>query len=125
MVLALLSASFQSLPPLPTNKLGPSGADSWVGGFVYVLEPCGSPQETLLLGWEFLLLPQPPHVFTVRGLEALVSHTRTLGWAVCLVPQLFFPAYLHTNVTLPNPQPLSCRMFSPPGFPFCPSYQSG
>ena len=30
--LALLSASFQSLPPLPTRKLGPSGADSWVGG---------------------------------------------------------------------------------------------
>ena len=31
MLLALLCASFQSLPPLPTSKLGPSGADfQWV-----------------------------------------------------------------------------------------------
>ena len=42
MPFALLSASFQSLPPLPTIKLGPSGADSQMGGFVYILEPCGS-----------------------------------------------------------------------------------
>ena len=40
---AQLSASFQSLPLLPTSKLGPSGADSWVCGLVYVLGPCGSP----------------------------------------------------------------------------------
>ena len=46
--LAQLSVGFQSLPPLPTSKLGPSGADSWVGGFVYVLGPCGSLQQTLL-----------------------------------------------------------------------------
>ena len=44
MPLALLSAGFQSLPPLPTIKLGPSGADSWVGGFVYVPGRCGSLQ---------------------------------------------------------------------------------
>ena len=31
--LALLSAGFQSFPLLPTIKLGPSGADSQVGGF--------------------------------------------------------------------------------------------
>ena len=36
MPLALLSASFQSLPLLPTSKLGPSGAYSQLGGFVYV-----------------------------------------------------------------------------------------
>ena len=42
--LAQLSASFQSLPLLPTSKLGPSGADSLVGGFEYVLGPCGSLQ---------------------------------------------------------------------------------
>ena len=46
--LALLSAGFQSLSPLPTIKLGSSGADSWVGGFVYILGPCGSLQRTLL-----------------------------------------------------------------------------
>ena len=42
--LAPLSTSFQSLPPLPTHKLGPSGADSQVGGLVYVLGPYGSLQ---------------------------------------------------------------------------------
>ena len=44
MEVAPLSVSFQSLPPLPTSKLGPSGADSQVGGVVYVLGPCGSLQ---------------------------------------------------------------------------------
>ena len=48
MALAPLSAGFQSLPPLPISQLGPSGADSQVGGFVYVLGPCGSLQQTLL-----------------------------------------------------------------------------
>ena len=46
MLLAQLSTSFQSLPPLPTSKLGPSGADSQVGGFVYILGPCGSLQRS-------------------------------------------------------------------------------
>ena len=46
--LAPLSAGFQSLLLLPTNKLGLSGADSWVGEFVYFLETCGSLQQTLL-----------------------------------------------------------------------------
>ena len=48
MLLAGLSAGFQSLALLPTGKLGPSGADSQVSGFVYVLGPCGSLQWTLL-----------------------------------------------------------------------------
>ena len=48
MALAPLSAGFQSLPLLPTIKLGPSGADSRVGGLVYALGPCGSLQLTLL-----------------------------------------------------------------------------
>ena len=70
MLLALLSAGFQSVPPLPTSKLGPFGAASIVGGIVYILGPCGSLQWTLLWGWEFLpLLPQPPLVFSVRGLR--------------------------------------------------------
>ena len=44
----LHSAVFQSLPLplLPTIKLGPSGADSRVGGFVYALGPCESLQWT-------------------------------------------------------------------------------
>ena len=44
MLLAQLSAGFQSLPLLLTSKLGPSGVDSRVGGFVYILGPCGSLQ---------------------------------------------------------------------------------
>ena len=39
MALALLSAGFQSLPLLPTIKLGPSGTDSRVGGLVHALGP--------------------------------------------------------------------------------------
>ena len=63
MALAQLSARFQSLPPLPTSKLGLSGADSQVAGFVYILGPCGSLQQTLVCAWEFLLPPQPPTDF--------------------------------------------------------------
>ena len=48
MALALLSAGFQSLPPLPTSGMGPSGSDSNAGGLVYILGPCGSLQQTLL-----------------------------------------------------------------------------
>ena len=36
MPLAELSMDFQSFPPLPTSKLGPSGTDSQVGGVAYV-----------------------------------------------------------------------------------------
>ena len=77
---------FQSLPPSPTSKLGPSGAGSPAGWCVYVLRPRGSLQRTVLWGWEFLLLPQPPQVFSVRGFEALFPCARTLGCAVCLSP---------------------------------------
>ena len=47
MALAPLSAGFQSLPPLPTIKLGPFSADSRVGGLVHALGPCRSLQRTL------------------------------------------------------------------------------
>ena len=87
MVLAQLSAGFQSLTPLSTSKLGPSGADSQVGGFVCVLGPCGSLQQTLLWGLEFLLSPQPPQVFLVRGFGALFPCAGTLGCMVCLASQ--------------------------------------
>ena len=44
MPLAQLSADLKSLPLLPTSKFGPSGANSQVGGLVYVLGPYGSLQ---------------------------------------------------------------------------------
>ena len=86
MLLAWLSAHFQSFPPLPTSKLGPPGADSRVGGFVYILGPCGSLQRTLLRGWKFLQPLHPPQVFTVWGFEALFPRDGTLSCAVCLYP---------------------------------------
>ena len=96
MVLAPLSTSFQSLPPLPTIKLGPSGADSRVGGILHTLGPRESLQQTLLWGWEFLLLPpQPPRVFSIRGLrlyfptlELWVVRFVTRSTSCCLAGQL-------------------------------------
>ena len=79
--LALLSSAFQSLSLLPTIKLGPSGADSWVGGLVHALGPCGCLQQTLLWGWEFLPLPpEPPQVFSFRGLRLYFLNTRVPVW---------------------------------------------
>ena len=91
MALAPLSAGFQSLPLLPTIKLGVSGAASWVGGCVYILGPCGSLQLTLLWGWEFLPLPpQPPQEFSISG-EAFFPQAGTLGCAVCLPVHQLLP----------------------------------
>ena len=45
------------------HKLGPSGVDSRVYVCVYVLGPCVSLQQTLLLA------PQPPQFFSIRGLR--------------------------------------------------------
>ena len=96
MALAPLSASFQSLPLLPTIKLGPSVAASRVGGFMYVLGPCGSLQQTLLWGWEFLPLPPPPpRVFSISGLrlyfpalELWVAWSKAGSTSRCLASQL-------------------------------------
>ena len=80
MALAPLSVGFQSLPPPPTIKLGPSGTDSQVGGFVYVLGSCRSLQWTLLWVWEFLpLTPQSPQVFSISGLRLYFPHAGALG----------------------------------------------
>ena len=88
--LAKVSAGFQSLSLLPISKLGPSGGDSRVNGFVYVLGPCGSLQGTLLWGWEFFLPRQPPQVFTTKGFKALFPSCGSLSSMVCLAPQLLF-----------------------------------
>ena len=45
----------------------------------------------------------PPTGFSVRGFEALFPCAGTLGCTVCLAPQLFLPAYSHTNVGPPGP----------------------
>ena len=96
---------------------------------MYILGPCGSLQQTLLWGWEFLLLmPQPPRVFSVRGLRLYFPSAGALGFAVChLVHQLLphWPAAA-LPVLLHNPWPrwvrqlLPCCKSSPPGCPFLP-----
>ena len=118
MPFAWLSASFQSLPPLPTSKLGPFGTDSQVGGFVYILGPCESLQWTLLWGLEFLLVPQPPQVIFIRGFEALFPQAESLGYVVCLTPHLFLLVYLHVKVgppTLPATALPTLVLQRPPG----------
>ena len=42
MLLVRPLADFQSLPLLPTSKLGHSGDDSRIGGIVYILGSFGS-----------------------------------------------------------------------------------
>ena len=112
MLLARLLVGFQSLPPLPTSKLGPTGADSWVGGFVYILGFCVSLQRTLLWSLEFLPPLQRLLVFTVRGFETLFPCAGTLGCAVCLISQLFLPVYLQGNVRSPGPPANTSPFFS-------------
>ena len=116
---------FQSLPPLPTSKLGPSGADS-PGGWVCVcsrplwVSPMNSPVR---LGVSPTAASTPTGVFGHR-FEALFPHWDPGLW-VCLAPQLFLPVYPHTNVGPPAPpatvfpQVLSGWLLS------LPSYRSG
>ena len=134
MVLVPFSAGFQSLPQLPTIKLGPSGADSQVRGLVHALGPCGSLQRTLLWGWEFLPLPpQPPWVFSLRGLrlyfpalEPWVAKSVSLplysSWFICTQ---MWDRRVHQPPPLGIHQPPFGHESSPPSFPSHPSYQSG
>ena len=99
---AWLLPCFQPLSLLPTSKLGPSGADSRVGGFVYILGPCGSLNKLSCEAGSFSHCHNPHRYFTTRGLEALVSCTGTLSCAVCLAPQLFLPVYLNMYMEMPG-----------------------
>ena len=64
---APLSAGFQSLPLLPTIKLGHSGAGSRVGWLVHALDPCGSLQRPpVRLGVSPAAAPTPMGVFNQR-----------------------------------------------------------
>ena len=100
MVLALLSAGFQSLPLLPTIKLGPSGADSQVGGWACA---CFQPlwvspmNSSVRLGVSPAAALTPTGVFNQR-FEALFHRAGALGCAVCFAPRPFLPVYLCTNV---------------------------
>ena len=105
MPLALLSASFESLPLIPSSKLSLCGAD-FPGGWVCVhyrtlwVSPTNSPVS---LGVTPAAISTPTGVVSQR-FEALFPCTETMGCAVCLAPQLLLLVYLHTNVGLPSPQ---------------------
>ena len=109
MALAPLSGAFQSLPPLPTIKLDPSGARSrplWVS-------PTNSPVR---LRVSPAAAPTPMGVFS-QSFEALFS---CAGCMVCFTPPLFLPVYLCTNVgpwcllTVPLPVSQPTTWLGPP-----------
>ena len=107
MALALLSAGFQSLPLLPTIKLGPWCC--FLGGWVCVhsrtqwVSPMNSPVS---LGVSPTAASTPTDVFS-QWFEALFPHTGILGCLVChlvhqllpLLPAAALPTQLH------NPPP--------------------
>ena len=108
MLPAQLSISFQSLPPIATSKLGPSGADSQVGVLVYILEPCGSLQ---LLSCE------------VGSFSNHCNHRRSFKSEVLrlyfpmLEPWVAWSRSPHTNVGPPTRPPVAAL----PGVPSCQS----
>ena len=130
MALAPLSAGFQSLLPLPTMKLDPLGSASPVGGFVYILGPCGSLQLPLLWGWEFLLLtPQTSRVFSIRGLRLYFPSLEPwVAWPALLphhssrfiYAQMWGPGYTSNHLvgsascSLACPIPQSSTSLGPP-----------
>ena len=115
MALAPVCAGFRLLSLLPIIKLGPSGADSQMGGLVYVLGPCGSLQQLSCEAGSFSCCFNP-HRFLKPGVfEALFPGARTLGCVGCLTPLLFHLVYLHTNVGLPGLPLPPCQESSPSG----------
>ena len=86
-------------PSATHNQIGASGADSQVGGLVHALGPCGSLQPSLLWGWEFLLLPpQPPQVFSIRGLRLYFPVLELWVVQSASLPPPFLRVYLCANV---------------------------
>ena len=98
MVLALLSASFQSLPLLPMSKVGPSGTDFHVVGFV-----CISPMNSPVKLGVSPAAASTPKWFSISGLRLYFPGLEPWGCTVCFTPHLFLLVYLHLNVGPPGP----------------------
>ena len=101
MLLVQLSAGFQSLPPLPTSKLGPSGADSWVCVCVRSRPLWVSPMSSPVRLVVFPIAAPPTGV--LRGLR-LYFPAGALGLWVYLAPQLLLLVHLQVNMGLPSQQ---------------------
>ena len=118
-----LSADFQSLPPLLTSKLGPSGADSQVGGFVYVLGLCGSLHELFCEAGSFSCLLNLHRFFQSEVLRLYFHMLESwVAWSVSLLSSSSW--FIHTQmwVYLLH-QPLPCHESSPPCLPSLPLLQ--
>ena len=127
MALSPLSARFQSLPPPPTIKLGPSGADSRVGRWACAHSRplwVSSRNSPVRLGVSPAAASTPTGVFNQR-FEALCPCTGTLGCVVCHLVHQLLPrrpaAALPTPLHNPPPrwirQPLPCCKSSLPQLP--------
>ena len=119
--LATLSARLQSLPLLPTSKLGPSGADSRVGGLVYDLGPCGSPTNTPVRLGVSPAAASTPMCFQsglrlyFPALELWVARSVSLpscsSWFICTQ---MLDCWVHQTPPHTLLQLLPCRESSPP-----------
>ena len=85
---ASLSSRFQYFTPLPTIKLGSSGAGSRVGGLVHPPRPLWVSPTTspVRLGVSPAAAPTPTGAFNQR-FEALFPGAGALGFAVCFAPR--------------------------------------
>ena len=92
-----------------------------MGGLVYVLGSCGSLQQTLLWGWEFLPQPQPPQYFTARGLRfyfpALEPWVEGSVSLPCCSSQFFHTQMWDHQLPPHPPGPLPCCTSCPPQLP--------
>ena len=134
MPLAQLSARFQSLPPLPKSKLGPSGVDSQVGGFVYFLGPCGSNELSCEAGI-FSHCRNPYNIFQSEVLRLYFPTLEScVAWSVSL-PSCSSPIITHKcgtsrsashHLALPGPPAAALPgVLSTLAAHLCPSYRSG
>ena len=111
---ASLSSGFQSFTPIPTIKLGPSGAGSRVGGPVHTLgSPWVSPTTSpVRLGVSPAAAPTPTGVFNQR-FEALFPQAGALGCAVCFAARRSFICgrmWCHRVLPATLPAPLSATL---------------
>ena len=104
MPLALLSASFQSLPPLPTIKFGLLVLiPVWVGLCTF-WDPVGLSNKLSCEAESFSRYCLNRYrSFKSEAFEVLFTWLDPWPARPVSVPSCFFPVYLHTNVGPPSP----------------------